>query len=235
MIYIRILLFLVAILGPGHSAAETPVAFERGMNALLQGDFAEAYCQWKPLAQHGYAEAQYNLGWLHANGNGVNVDMRKAFYWWTAAASQGHADAQFALGLSYLAGEGVKRDLETASRWFFLAAQKGHLDARDSLLRLAGDIKFDVLGFIPQLAGESWFGWIGEVTGDRVNVRSGPGTKSPIVAKLTKGQKVRVLGRRDNWLRIQLPTPENTPGGDQNLAWIYRSLLKPVGSRSAML
>lgn len=232
---IRILFFIFAVLGPGYALAESPVAFERGMNALLQGDFAEAYCQWKPLAQKGYAEAQYNLGWLHANGNGVNVDMRKAFYWWTAAASQGHADAQFALGLSYLAGEGVKRDLETASRWFFLAAQKGHPDARDSLLRLAGSNKFDVLEFLPQLAGESWFGWIGEVTGDRVNVRAGPGTKSSIVAKLTKGQKIRVLGRRDNWLRIQLPASEKTSGGDRELAWIYGSLLKPAGSHSAML
>ena len=63
------------------------------MNALLEGNFAEAYCKWKPLAQRGYAEAQYNLGWLYANGNGLNVDLQLAHHWWAAAARQGHADA----------------------------------------------------------------------------------------------------------------------------------------------
>lgn len=227
-------LFAVALVATA-ARAESPAAFEQGMNALLQGNFAEAYCQWKPLAQRGHAESQYNLGWLHANGNGVTVDMREAFHWWNAAALQGHADAEFALGLSYLAGEGVKRDLEAAANWFFQAALRGHNDARESLLRLAGDLNFDVLGTLPQLAREPWFGWLGEVTSDRVNVRAGPGTETPIVAKLSKGESVRVLSRRGNWFRIRLPGPEGASQDAGSLAWIYHSLLKPIGSRAGML
>jgi len=224
---------LAAVLLANVACAESPVAFEQGMNALLQGDFAEAYCQWKPLAEQGHAESQYNLGWLYANGNGVTVDMRQAFHWWNAAALQGHADAEFALGLSYLAGEGVKRDLEAAANWFYQAAQRGHMDARESLLRLAGDFNFDVLGTLPQLAEEPWFGWLGEVTGERVNVRAGPGTGTAIIAKLSRGEAVRVLSRRGDWLRIRLPQLEGGPEGADGLAWIYHSLLKPTGSRAA--
>ena len=223
------LLILCIGLGATAYAANTPAEFERGMNAMLAGNFAEAYCRWKPLARAGNAEAQYNLGWLYANGNGMNVDMKKAFYWWKQAAAQDHADAQFALGLSYTTGEGVKRDLATAARWFYKAARLGHLDARDSLLRLAGDTDLDLLEILPQLADEPWFGWTGRVAGDHINVRAGPGTGHHIVAKLSKGQNVRVLGRHGKWLRIRLPERTAGEGGAPRLAWVYHSLLKPVG------
>jgi len=233
MLYWRLRTILLAgILSMSSAYAEAPKAFELGMNALLEGNFAEAYCQWKPLAKKGYAEAQYNLGWLYANGNGMKVDMQKAFYWWEAAADQGHADAQFALGLSYTTGESVKRDLATAARWFYKAARQGHLDARESLMRLAGDLDLDLLTSLPQLASAPWFGWSAAVKGDRINVREGPGTKHRIVAKLEKGQTVRVLGRRGDWLRIRLPGKKN---GDAELAWVYHSLVKPIGPKSASL
>lgn len=232
----RTLILSVALLASLPAAAETPPAFDRGMNALLEGNFAEAYCQWKPLAKKGYAEAQYNLGWLYANGNGLNIDMQRAFYWWKAAANQGHADAQFALGLSYATGEGVKRDLQTAAKWFYMAARRGHLDARESLLRIAGDQSVDLLETLPQLASEPWFGWTGEVTGSRINVRAGPGTNHRIVAQLEKGQEIRVLGRRDKWLKVLLPPDDNGKAGEkQRQAWVYHSLLKPVGPDSASL
>jgi hypothetical protein len=225
-------LCLLLSLGPlAATAGNTPTDFDIGMNAMLAGDFAEAYCRWKPLARAGNAEAQYNLGWLYANGNGMNMDMKKAFYWWKQAAAQGHADAQFALGLSYTTGEGVKRDLETAARWFYKAAKLGHLDARDSLLRLAGDIDLDLLNVLPQLANEPWFGWTGRVSGDHINVRDGPGTGHHIVAKLSKGQSVRVVGRRGKWLRVRLPEDKGDSAAKHppRLAWVYHSLLKPIG------
>lgn len=234
-----ILAIVISVIVLSHPAtAESPRSFDLGMNALLEGNFAEAYCQWKPLAQRGHAEAQYNLGWLYANGNGLHVDMSQALHWWNAAAIQGHADAEFALGLAYTLGEGVKKDLNAAAGWFLMAAQRGHAEARESLTRLAGDARFDILSALPGLASEPWFGWMGEVTGDRVNVRAGPGTNQKIVAKLDRGQAIRVLGRKGNWLRIQLPASPESQAGDEGtlqLAWIYHSLLKPVGPQAAML
>ena len=49
----------------------------------------------------GHADAQYNLGAMYANGEGVPQDSVKAVEWWQKAATQGHADAQYNLGRSY--------------------------------------------------------------------------------------------------------------------------------------
>jgi len=204
--------------------AGTPGAFEDGMNALLEGNFAEAYCQWKPLAHKGHAESQYNLGWLYANGNGLNVDLHEASRWWLAAAEQGHADAQFAMGMALTTGEGMDRDIAGATRWFLRAARQGHRDSREILARLNADPDIDLLAVQPSLANEDWFGWHGVTTGDRINVRAEPNTRSGIVTKLERGSRVRVLGRRGDWLQVMLP------GGTDNsgIAWIYHSLVRPA-------
>ena len=198
-----------------------PRAFEEGMNALLEGNFAEAYCKWKPLAERGYAEAQYNLGWLYANGNGLSVDIDAAHRWWLAAAEQGHADAQFAIGLALTTGEGKRRDIKQATHWFTRAARQGHRDSREILLRLNADPGIDLLAIQPDLAQEPWFGWPGEISADGINVREKPSTKAKIVAKLEKGDQVRVLGRQGDWLQVLLTTE---PG--ERIVWIYHSLVK---------
>lgn len=219
---------LLLSLGPGWATAEAPAAFEEGLAALLEGNFAEAYCHWKPLAVLGHAESQYHLGWLYANGNGLRVDMQKAMEWWKAAADQGHADAAFALGLAYITGEGIDRDLRKAAHWLYRAASAGHADAREALMRLAGDnsIQEDLFAIVPKLIDEPWFGWSAEVVGNRINVRAGPGKSYRIVGNLKRGQRVRVLGRRGNWLRIRMSASSES---DHNgLAWVYHSLLKPV-------
>lgn len=221
---IAVLLFSLA---PGWATAEAPAAFEEGTAALLEGNFAEAYCHWKPLAVLGHAESQYHLGWLYANGNGLRVDMQKAMDWWKAAADQGHADAAFALGLAYITGEGVDRDMRKAAGWLYQAASLGHADARDALLRLASDVALeDLFAIVPELKDEPWFGWSAEVDGDRINVRAGPGKSHRVVDALKRGQRVRVLGRKGNWLRIRLPAPSESD--HMGFGWVYHSLLKPV-------
>ena len=213
-------LFLVLFLSSVVQAA--PRGFEKGMNALLEGNFAEAYCQWKPLAHKGHAESQYNLGWLYANGNGLNVDLREAIKWWLAAAKQGHADAQFAIGMAFTTGEGEPRDVEQATFWFLRAARQGHRDSREILARLNSDPSLDLLAAQPSLLEEPWFGWPGVTTGERINVRANPSTKAKIVTKLDKGSRVRVLGRRGDWLQVALAEESGT-----RVVWIYHSLVRP--------
>lgn len=209
------------VLVSSHAQA-APRAFEEGMNALLEGNFAEAYCQWKPLAHRGYTEAQYNLAWLYANGNGLNVDVKQAIYWWKLAAEQGHADSQFAMGLAYTTGEGIKKDLEHATSWFIKAAIQGHIDARDILERLNLDPKIDLLASNPALLEEPWFGWNGSTKGTRINARSKPSTKSQIIAKLENGSPVRVVGRKGDWLQSVIE-PE---GSGPVIVWIYHTLVR---------
>ncbi|MCB1790579.1 MAG: SEL1-like repeat protein [Gammaproteobacteria bacterium] len=201
-----------------------PAPFTKGMQALMRGDYAEAYCLWKPLAESGYAEAQYHLGWLYANGNGLAVDITHALALWGAAADQGHADAQFAVALAYTTGDGLKKDLNEAVAWYLRAARQGHQDARDILLRLNGDRSVNLLDEHPEVVEENWFGWTGEVSGERINVRGGPGTNHKIVATLTRGTLVRVVGRRGDWFMVVLPDDDGNMTHNRT-AWIYRTLL----------
>ncbi|MFM1891951.1 MAG: hypothetical protein RLZ44_1028 [Pseudomonadota bacterium] len=215
------LLALTLLLGLGAGVAAAPRDFTLGMEALVQGDYAEAYCRWKPLAERGYADAQYHLGWLYANGNGLRVDAAQAVAWWQRAAGQGHADAQFAMGFALTMGDGIERDLQQAVDWYLRAAKQGHTDARDILVRLAGDPEAKLMERHPELLSEAWFGWRGRVDGDMVNVRAGAGTEHKVVARLERDTQVRVIGRSGEWLRISFPQPE----GGEAAGWIFENLV----------
>ena len=53
---------------------------------------------WRPLADQGYASAQFNLGTMYTNGRGVPKDDVQAVKWYRLAADQGNAFAQAHLG-----------------------------------------------------------------------------------------------------------------------------------------
>lgn len=84
-------------------------------------------------AEQGYADAQFNLGLMYANGEGVEKDMVQAVELFKKAAEQGHVDAQNNLGAMYFTGEGVDRDEKKAVEWFKKAAAKGNVEAQANL------------------------------------------------------------------------------------------------------
>ena len=45
--------------------------FQKGMDAAQTGDFATALREWKPLAEQGDGDAQFNLGQMYYYGVGV--------------------------------------------------------------------------------------------------------------------------------------------------------------------
>ena len=45
----------------------------------------------------GNAQAQYNLGTLYQNGQGIEKNDKKAFEWYRKAASNGHSQAKLVL------------------------------------------------------------------------------------------------------------------------------------------
>ena len=102
------------------------------MAATPRRDAPTALKEWKPLADQGHADAQYYLGLMYANGEGVPEDDAEAVRWYRLAADQGHADAQYYLGLMYANGEGVLQDNVTAHMWFNIAGANGAEFGRDN-------------------------------------------------------------------------------------------------------
>ena len=63
--------------------------FQKGLEAAQRGDYVTALREWTPLAEQGDASAQYNLGVMYGNGQGVPQDYKAALEWYTLAAEQG--------------------------------------------------------------------------------------------------------------------------------------------------
>lgn len=87
-------------------------------------------------AKNGDVLAQYNLGWMYDNGEGVVQNYEKAFEWYSKAANQGFAMAQYNLGLLYQNGQGVEKDDQRAFEWYRKAASNGHPQAKLVLAEL---------------------------------------------------------------------------------------------------
>ncbi len=101
--------------------------------AKFEGLALTALREWRPLAEQGNAKAQYNLGVMYDNGQGVPQDYAKAVEWYRKAAEQGYADAQYNLGHMYDKGEGVTQDYAKAMGWYRKAAEQGDADAQHNL------------------------------------------------------------------------------------------------------
>ena len=86
--------------------APTWADFKAGENAYHRSDYATALRELRPLAEQGLAAAQFNLGLLYANGQGVQKDDAQARQWYEKTAVQGHANAQVRLGSLYDYGRG---------------------------------------------------------------------------------------------------------------------------------
>jgi TPR repeat protein len=99
--------------------------------------------QWfQRAANRGLAEAQFQLGNMHAYGlapaSPGEDPQRLAAQWYFEAARQGHADAQYSLGILFLTGSGVVQSEPQARKWIERAAAQGHADARSYLAGAGG-------------------------------------------------------------------------------------------------
>ena len=114
----------------------SPVAaqdFDKGLAAYEAGDYGAAVKEWKPLAEQGNVAAQYNLGIMYSNGQGVIQDYKEAVKWYKLAAEQGHTNAQYNLAVMYDDGQGVLQDDREAIKWYKLAAEQGDAKSQNAL------------------------------------------------------------------------------------------------------
>ena len=110
-------LISIAALAPMPAAADV----RAGVAAWEAGDYVRAVREWRPLAQAGDADAQFNLGQAYKLGRGVTQDFAQAIAWFERAARQGHIQAEDNLGL-VLYESGRRAD---AVSWLERSAARG--------------------------------------------------------------------------------------------------------------
>ena len=93
----RHLIAAVALLGiAGPLPAQSVQA---GITAWQHSDYDAAVKIWRPLAEKGNPDAQFNLAQAYRLGRGVPINLSAAETWLKRAAYQGHVDAETTLGL----------------------------------------------------------------------------------------------------------------------------------------
>ena len=109
---------IAALVGLAAPAAAQSV--KAGIQAWQKSDYAAAIRIWRPLAEKGDPDAQFNLAQAYRLGRGVTTNLAAAQTWLERAANQGHVDAQTTLGLLLFQGGNRAAGL----RWLKSAADK---------------------------------------------------------------------------------------------------------------
>jgi TPR repeat protein len=103
------------------------------LGAVAKGDAAGAIPVLEEEAQQGAPEAQFTLGSLYANGDGVPLNYTKAAHWIGRAAEAGLTAAQPVMAWLCANGYGVEQDDAKAREWYLRAAEGRDADAQLAL------------------------------------------------------------------------------------------------------
>ena len=90
---------VVAVLAAAMAAPLSAQSVKAGIDAWQRADYSAAVAIWRPLAEGGDADAQFNLGQAYRLGRGVPLELSAAKVWFERAARSGHLDAETTLGL----------------------------------------------------------------------------------------------------------------------------------------
>jgi len=112
---------VAAILAAALAAPVAAQSVKAGIEAWQRADYSSAVAIWRPLAEGGDADAQFNLGQAYRLGRGVQLDLAAAKIWFERAAWSGHLDAQTTLGLLTF----QNGDRAAGLKWLKQAADQG--------------------------------------------------------------------------------------------------------------
>jgi cell division septation protein DedD len=116
---------LVAAALAGAAAPLAAQSVKAGIEAWQRADYGAAVAAWRPLAERGDADAQFNLGQAYRLGRGVPTNLAAARTWFERAARQGHVDAETTLGLMLF----QNGDQAEGLGWLKKAAEQGEARA----------------------------------------------------------------------------------------------------------
>jgi uncharacterized protein len=103
------------------SAPVSAQSVKAGIEAWQRADYAGAVAIWRPLAEKGDADAEFNLGQAYRLGRGVPINLAMATSWFQKAADGGHLDAETTLGLLLF----QNGDHVAGLKWLRRAAEQG--------------------------------------------------------------------------------------------------------------
>src|SRR3954468_17574651 len=112
---------VVALLAAVLAAPLSAQSVKAGIDAWQRADYTGAVGIWRPLAEGGDADAQFNLGQAYRLGRGVPLDLSVAKIWFERAARSGHVDAETTLGLLIF----QNGDRVGGLKWLKAAADQG--------------------------------------------------------------------------------------------------------------
>jgi TPR repeat protein len=158
----RLIMFslLISLVFPVLSYANQ---IEDAKAAIQDEHFEMAYRKLVPLAEENNAEAQFLLGTLYINGQGVEKDEGKGFLWMMKAGRQGHdqaksraftislelanqgdVDAMYSVGVMCLGNWGGEQDNDICIGWLEKAAKSGHVRSAEVLSGIYAKGKFGI-------------------------------------------------------------------------------------------
>lgn len=98
----------------------------------ISQDFLDCF----ELAKQGNMNAQYRLGLMYQQGQGVDRDYPKAIGWYREAAEQNYMDAQVNLGRMLYNVSWLHKNYDEAIKWFSRAAEQNNAEAQYYLANL---------------------------------------------------------------------------------------------------
>lgn len=189
-----------------------------GIEAWQRADYSGAIANWRPLAEKGDADAQFNLGQAYRLGRGVPTNLAQSKSWFERAAASGHVDAQTTLGLLLF----QNGDQAQGLKWLKLAAEQGEARA----LLVYGTALFNGDGVTQN-----------QVLGYAYVSRAAAQGLAPAKDTLTQLDKLMPLAERKKGLAVAqakaraAPPPGSKPKAAQTAA--QKPVPKPVAQQPA--
>ncbi len=110
------------------------------IDLVQKEEFYEASDVCTAMAKKGDSNAQFALGIMYYQGNGVMADIGQAQKWIRKSAEKNHKQGQYNLGIMLANGQGSSADLVEAYAWLKISADNGFSDASGSVTQLGEEL-----------------------------------------------------------------------------------------------
>ncbi len=111
------------------ASTQAVAGYEDGMDAYKAHRFDEALKEFTALSERGYPQADFMLGLMYTNAEGVARDPSKAMHYLLKAADAGRAEAMSIIGSMYESDKSDLYDQAKALEWYRKGAEKNDSDA----------------------------------------------------------------------------------------------------------